>query len=243
MHDPWMDRLSEYLDGDLASEEARALEEHLVGCDACTATMAELRAVMARVSELSDAEPARDLWAGIAAGIAEASPADVRVIPFRGSPAGGRAGRTRRGAGWRLSFTMPGLAAAAIVLVTLSAGAMWWLSGAGSPSETAVGAIVQTSNTPSADARLVGAGPPSDRYTADTAELEAALAAARDQLDPVTVEVIERSLESIDQAIADARAALDADPDNPFLTRQLDNTMQRRLDVLRRAGRVQRAGT
>jgi hypothetical protein len=120
---------------------------------------------------------------------------------------------------------------------------VWWLSGAGSRPETAVGAIAHTSDTPPADALLVATAPPSDRYAADTAELEAALAAARDQLDPATVEVIERSLESIDQAIADARAALDADPDNPFLTRQLDNTMQRRLDVLRRAGRVQRAGT
>jgi anti-sigma factor RsiW len=242
MHDPWMDRLSEYLDGDLAPEEARALEEHLVGCDACTATMAELRAVLARVNELADTGPAHDLWAGIAAAIA-ADEAEARVIPLRASAAAGSARRPRRGGGWRLSFTMPALAAATLALITLSAGAVWWLSGAGSRPETAVGAIAHTSDTPSADALLVATAPPSDRYAADTAELEAALAATRDQLDPATVEVIERSLESIDQAIADARAALDADPDNPFLTRQLDNTMQRRLDVLRRAGRVQRAGT
>lgn len=240
MHDPWTDRLSEYLDGDLAPDDARALEEHLVGCDACIATVAELRAVLARADALTDAEPAQDLWAGIAAAIAAEK--QDGVLPLRSAGAV-PAGRTRRGGGWRLSFTMPALAAAALALVTLSAGAVWWLSGAGSRPETAVGAIAHTSDTPSPDARLVAAAPASDRYAADTVELEAALAAARDQLDPATVEVIERSLEAIDQAIADARAALDADPDNPFLTRQLDNTMQRRLDVLRRAGRVQRAGT
>jgi anti-sigma factor RsiW len=242
MHDPWMERLSEYLDGDLAPEEARALEGHLAGCGACAATMAELRAVLARVDELADTEPGHDLWSGIAAAIA-AEEAAPPVVPLRVSAAAGSAGRTRRGGAWRLSFTMPVLAAAALALITLSAGTMWWLSGAGSRPAAAVGAIAHTSETPSADARLVAAGAPSDRYAADTAELEAALAAARDQLDPATVEVVERSLDSIDQAIADARAALDADPDNPFLTRQLDNTMQRRLDVLRRAGRVQRAGT
>jgi anti-sigma factor RsiW len=98
MHDPWMDRLSEYLDGDLAPEEARALEEHLVGCDACTATMAELRAVVARVNELADTEPAHDLWAGIAAAIA-ADEAEARVIPLRASAAAGSARRPRRGGG------------------------------------------------------------------------------------------------------------------------------------------------
>jgi hypothetical protein len=49
-------------------------------------------------------------------------------------------------------------------------------------------------------------------FTDDVVELERALEQNRAQLDPATVEVIERSLESIDRAIEDARAALAAIP-------------------------------
>ena len=80
-------------------------------------------------------------------------------------------------------------------------------------------------------------------YNSDVAELEQALQQQRGQLDPQTVEVVERSLESIDQAIDDARTALSADPGNPYLHRQLDNNMQKKLDILRRATRVNRAGS
>ena len=39
MTDQWTDRLSEYLDGELLTGERTALEEHLVGCAACRATL------------------------------------------------------------------------------------------------------------------------------------------------------------------------------------------------------------
>ena len=65
--------------------------------------------------------------------------------------------------------------------------------------------------------------------------LERALEASRERLDPATVEVVESSLEAINQALADARAALEADPANPHLQRQLESTMQKKLALLRRA--------
>jgi hypothetical protein len=69
----------------------------------------------------------------------------------------------------------------------------------------------------------------------DVAALEQALEQNSAQLDPVTIDVIQRSLEAINDAIDDARAALEADPGNPYLHRQLDNTMRKKIDVLRRA--------
>ncbi|PYP99161.1 MAG: hypothetical protein DMD34_00150, partial [Gemmatimonadetes bacterium] len=39
MKDQWTDRLSEYLDGELAGSERTALEAHLASCGNCRATL------------------------------------------------------------------------------------------------------------------------------------------------------------------------------------------------------------
>jgi anti-sigma factor RsiW len=50
MSDPWSDRLSEYMDGDLPVAETRALERHLAECEACRTALAELKTVLLRLS-------------------------------------------------------------------------------------------------------------------------------------------------------------------------------------------------
>jgi anti-sigma factor RsiW len=54
MTDRWMDRLSEYLDGDLAPGERTALEAHLADCHACRSTLHDLRQVVNRAHALVD---------------------------------------------------------------------------------------------------------------------------------------------------------------------------------------------
>jgi anti-sigma factor RsiW len=236
MHDPWTDRLSEYIDGGLAPNEAQALERHLVTCDVCAATHAELRQVVGLARSLEAPPPERDLWTGIAAAIA---------VPVR--PGGGHdAGVVPLRVGRRVTFSMPQLAAAAMLLMALGGGAVWLLvggsAGTGSRAGAAAQGVIMRSAT-ATDARLVSTPLPSEqRYESDVARLEQALEQARDRLDPATVEIVERSLESIDEAIADARAALDADPGNPHLHWQLESTMQKKLALLRRAS-GQRVGT
>ncbi|MGH2668886.1 MAG: anti-sigma factor family protein [Gemmatimonadales bacterium] len=96
--DQWTDRLSEYLDGELAAGERSALEAHLAACADCSATLEELRRVVARARLLEDRPPAANLWPGIAA----------RLTPGR-----------------RVSFSVPQLLAASIALVLLSGGGVW----------------------------------------------------------------------------------------------------------------------
>ena len=69
MNDLWTNRLSEYIDGELDNTEREALEAHLATCGQCYATLADLRQVVARAKTLEDREPAKDLWAGIRAGL------------------------------------------------------------------------------------------------------------------------------------------------------------------------------
>jgi anti-sigma factor RsiW len=100
--DPWTDRLSEYLDDELAAGDRAAFEDHLAGCDRCRGDLARLRAVVARAGSLTDSGPEADLWPGIAARIQGASD------PRR-----------------RFSFTLPQLVAASLALMLLSGSLVW----------------------------------------------------------------------------------------------------------------------
>src|SRR5260221_544190 len=111
MPDSWTDRLSDYLEGDLRGRERAALEAHLASCAECAETLAGLRAVVARARTLPERAPATNLWPGIAA----------RLEPRRSAPGL----PARRFGGWRVSFTVPQLAAAALALTLLSSGTMW----------------------------------------------------------------------------------------------------------------------
>jgi hypothetical protein len=97
--DPWTDKLSEYLDDELETRERADLEAHLASCDACRATLDELRAVLSRAQDLTDRGPDADLWPAIAA-------------------------RLNAGAK-RYSFSMPQLVAAGVALMIISGGAVW----------------------------------------------------------------------------------------------------------------------
>lgn len=105
----------------------------------------------------------------------------------------------------------------------------------------ASGTIIQSAGDPVRSTSTVAAVVPPTDYTQDVTTLERALEENRAELDPATVEIVQRSLESIDRAISDARSALAADPGNPYLHRQLDKTMQKKIDVLRRATGTRRA--
>jgi hypothetical protein len=238
MHDPWTDRLSEYLDGELDAQDSRRLEEHLASCDECTAVLAALHAVVAAARSLQDREPDRDLWAGIAAGIGT-QPSIPRGVA---SPAGDVVSidDRRRRAARSFSFTIPQLAAAAVVLMTLSASAVWLATGNGGANGSGGVAMEGTIFQSVVPQQVRLASSTSALDDDDFHSLAALLADARDVLDPATVDVLERSLESIQDAIAAAEAALAADPGNPRLQRQLDSTLQRRQDLATRVTRVQR---
>src|SRR6478672_1878636 len=109
MADQWTDRLSEYLDDELAPDERRQLEAHLAQCRECAGTLDQLRTVVARAGVLQPTRPSNDLWPGIEARLTSRR----QALAFRA-----RAAR-------RISFTLPQLVAAGLALMVLSGGAVW----------------------------------------------------------------------------------------------------------------------
>lgn len=211
--DVWTARLSEYVDGDLAADERVALERHLAECAECRETVADLRRLVGLAGTLADREPARDLWPGIQRRIAETEQV-AGVLPFRR----------------RWAFTVPQLAAAAVLMMVVGAGsATLALRGRGTPAPA--GTPVAVGSTTVQPAAFAGTA----SYDAAIADLERVLAERGSQLDSATVRVLRQSLSTIDRAIAQARAALAADPGDPYLNAHLAETMRRKLNLMRRA--------
>lgn len=210
MHSEWTDLLSEYLDDELDAVTRRRVEHHLAECQSCAAVLNDLRRIVAVAPGYQGSNPSTELWPGIAAGI-EAR----RVVTLP----------RRAGARWRE------LIAAGLLMAAAGAGATWyWVRGTVPAAGPVAEPPVLTAATP--------AGLNSARYDAAVAELEETLAANRARLDTATVRVLEQSLRSIDQAIAEARAAIQRDTANAYLNGQIAVNMRKKLNVLRLATRA-----
>jgi anti-sigma factor RsiW len=222
-HDPWTERLSEYLDGELAEPERLALESHLESCPDCSIIVLDLRRVVRRARMLTNHPPATDLWPGIADRIGAASTRPAPIADLNAHR------RNRR----RWAFSLPQLAAAGIALMTVSGGAVWLLS-----TSARQMAVAPAASSPAMGAPAVAVAMKpnaSQSYAAAVADLERVLAHGRGKLDTTTVRIIEQNLAAIDRAIAEAQRALDADSANLYLNTHLAETMRRKLDLLRQA--------
>ena len=160
------------------------------------------------IRELRDSAPATDLWPGIA----------PRLAP-----------RAHIG-GMRMRWPTA-LAAGLVIAVGSIVGTIAFLRRAtpAAPAPVVVNAqggpglvVVSATATP-ADATLKSA----------IAQVETLLRSLQDQLDPAAQAELTRSLQRLDQAIADAEAERRAEPGNAQAANLLTATLRRKLDVLR----------
>lgn len=209
--------LSAYLDGELRPARRAEIETHLSECPACAAAASDLRGLRGVASSLQDRAPAEDLWPGIRERIATR---EDRVVPIT---------RPTR----RISLSWTQLAAASIAFLIIGAASVWLATSGPEPGEPPAIAGRTTGGTVTPVADFGDA-----TYEAAVEDLQAALDASRDELDPETVRTIEQNLTIIDRAIEDTRRALAADPSSAYLSAHLAEQRQRKLDVLRRATSV-----
>jgi hypothetical protein len=121
-----------------------------------------------------------------------------------------------------------------VLLIAVSGTGAWMLRGRApaAPASAVIQAELEPA-APPADARRVNFA--DAQYDAAVSDLEHALQDRRNDLNPRTVEILERNLQLIDAAIAQARQALEEDPGNTYLNRHLVESRRRKLELLRRA--------
>lgn len=237
MNTHWTDRLSEYHDGELSAADHAACEAHLAECDGCRGVLGELQGVITAARDDRDRDPGADLWPGILSRldqVAATRSADVRQF------SDGVAARKTRS---QISFSLPQLALAASLLIAVSAGVSYLAARTTNrpgPQERPIQAMAEALMPNSAE--VTPANFADAQFDQAVADLEQILVEQRDTLDPRTVVIIERNLSVIDEAIGQARAALDADPANPYLNSHLADARRRKLDLLRRATTLSGAG-
>ncbi len=175
------------------------------------ADLARLRAAAKRLPE--EVEPERDLWPDIRARIDRGR---VQALP------GASGAPTPVPLPW---FARPQrLAAAAVLLIALTATGTWWATRVDGPSGFAADSTAALASFAS--------------YETSAAELAARLDQRRATLDPATLAVLERTLRTIDGAIAEAREALATDPTNRAVQAFVVTAYRQKIDFLRRANDV-----
>ena len=233
LHEEWTDKLSDFLDDELTPDERYAVESHLQGCADCSAVLDELEQVVARARALDSRPSQTDLWSGIAERI-DRPGGTVTPIWMRASR--------------RVTFTLPQLAAASLLIAAMSGGLVWSLrdraASAAAPraADRSAEASRAVDSDPSAMERAalaereaVPVSLADAQYDAAVSDLEHALKQGRGKLDPTTITIVEHNLQTIDEAIRQAREALAADPANTYLSGHLVEARRRKLDLLRRA--------
>jgi anti-sigma factor RsiW len=213
--------LDDHVDGTLGAERTAAVAAHLAACEECRGAEAATRhLVLAARSLPAEIEPARDLWADIAARV------QTEVVPL----AGPRRvwSRPRR----------PALAAAAALLVAATAVVTVRIS-----SRAPLGTEPPTG---SGGAKLARTGA-ADDVTAAIAEYERAAAALRLALaqngailPPATRRVVEENLTIVDTAVARLSSALAGDPGNRELALLLAAAYEQQIDLLQTANALAR---
>ncbi len=204
--------LSDLLDDGLDASARSAVEEHVAACDACFSRLQRMRMLVAHAGSLP------------------------RMMP---APAGEwQRIRSRLQAGARLGSApwwtnRSALLAAGLALVIASSGITALVVGGrrDGPVQTVASSATTAPLTP----RLAAL---EHEYTTVTRDLERQLAERKHTLAPETVAAVERSLRTIEEAIAEAREALARDPGSETLARLLVAGHDQKVELLRHATRL-----
>jgi hypothetical protein len=184
--------ISEAVDGTLDAHKQAELDAHCRGCAECRELMNDLLEIRAAAATLDRFTPSPDLWNAITAKIDSSA---FAASPLRRDKPALPRGR---------AFSWMQLAAAAALVVMLGAAAWFGLSTrhSTSGSEPAVELARATSELQLAEQHYLNA----------IASLEQLTVQKDTMLDPAVAAEIAQSLQSIDRAINDSRAALKTDP-------------------------------
>jgi anti-sigma factor RsiW len=221
-HDVIRHLLDDYVTGELTDDARAPVEEHIAGCDLCSAEVKSLEGILARASELPRSiDPPPVAWSNIRQAIEH----DAEVLK--------RAPTTKT---WWRPFT----AAAAVLVVAAVSSAATYLyvtRDSGSNAASPTGAARPAGETP---ANLAAFTVEENNYLRTASILQELLDSQQAALAPETIAQLKASLRTIDEAILEARNALARDPANRVLIEMLSASYRQKVDLLRRTTEMTR---
>jgi anti-sigma factor RsiW len=258
--DAFTDRLMAYLEDETDAQTRVAIERHAVTCGDCGAILADLRKLRIDAANMPELAPSRDLWSGIAERI-EAPVVSIGRPAARGAVVRGRAWKTGLLAASLVGATTLGYFVGnrrtEDVITQVAQSDTVFVPSVGAPTldGTVPGGSVATTQTPTGVTRAPLTGTPvtapaavpaslnaqrvvaalTADYDKEIKQLNTLLESRRNQLDPVTVAVIERNLQVIDAAITESKVAIARDPASRFLIESLNQSLQMKVELMRTA--------
>ena len=218
------ERLAEFLEGDLDDATRDRIEAHAASCAECGALLADLRRLRTDAAALPELAPSRDLWSGIASRI------ETPVVELKNA----RAGSVSAVPAWRRRVWI-GVAAAGLVAVTATVTQQMTARSMASGSAAVRATPVASAPVDPGTVRFTNVADKQAAYDQEIARLRDILSKRRPQLDSATVAVVEHNLAVIDEAIAQCVQALGKDPASRFLEESLDDALETKVQLLRRA--------
>jgi anti-sigma factor RsiW len=210
-----IERLSDYLDGVLARNDATALERHVKTCAPCARDLSRLRALLAEARVLPrEIDPPPAVWSSIRESL---DARKVTALP-RNRSAVARSHRSQ----WLVAASLILVATATVSLVVRR-----------NPQRApAVRSVTTFNRTGAVVATMI-----ERHYLPALNQLTASLA-AQGGAPRRALPTVDRSLVIVDAAIAETRAALDRDPGNREIADLLAANYQKKLDLLKRVSEL-----
>jgi anti-sigma factor RsiW len=204
-----IERLGDAVDETLSSDEREQIEAHCRGCEACRDLLADLKEIRAAAAGLERLSPSPALWNAIAA----------KVEPLAFAPRPPR----RQWAAPTLTRRGGALAAAAALVLTLGTAA-WFALG---PQPRGTESPAELTRTAATELQLAD-----QHYENAIKSLEQLMVSQASALDPAVAADISLSLQTIDSAIADSRAALKAEPESFVAQTSLLEALRMKVSLL-----------
>jgi len=212
-------RLSEFVDDALDPQTRAAVDAHLAACAACSALVDDLSRLRSAARRLGPIDPPERLWIDV----------DRQVRQDRAIAPNEAAQTSDIGAVWQWI----GLAAA-LVVVTLG---VYAVQHRNAPQPTA---DISHANQTSCNAGATGSvetveqelRQAEEHYDKAIAELEAVTRNGNASLDPDVARTLQKNLATINQAISESRAALDAHPESEPARDSLFEALRKKVGVL-----------
>jgi anti-sigma factor RsiW len=211
--------LSQFVDDALDAETRAAVDAHLSTCAACAGIVDDLSRLRSAARRLGPIDPPERLWLNI----------ESQVRQERSRPNEAVTPASNIGAVWQWI----GLAAA-LVIVTLG---VYAVQHRNPPAAPAVASNAQPTSgnagaTGSVETVAQELQQAEEHYDKAIAELEALTRNSDASMDPDVARTLEKNLATIDEAISESRAALEAHPESEPARDSLFEALRKKVGVL-----------